>query len=131
MGLTLIRSISGEEGGSGETGEGVEQVVRSVRGEETSRVWHKLPASVSLSSSKLLSQSLWPGHWSAPRLGTRKVVSSKLPGSSRAVRGLHVSAAGPGYLIRAAEPWPHSTPSPARSPSVYRNLRMLRIEPVS
>ena len=89
-GLTLIRSMSGEEGGCGETGEGVEQVVRSVRWEETSRVWHKLPASVSLSSSKLLSQSLWPGHWSAPRLGTRKVVSSKLPGSSRAVRGLHV-----------------------------------------
>ena len=29
----MIRSMSGEEGGCGETGEGVEQVVRSVRGE--------------------------------------------------------------------------------------------------
>ena len=32
-GVTLIRSMSGEEGGCGEMGEGVEQVVRSVRGE--------------------------------------------------------------------------------------------------
>ena len=38
-----------------------------------------------------------------------------------------------GYLIRPAETWPtvHSTPCPLppRSPSVYRNLRMLRSEP--
>ena len=69
-GLTLIRSMSGEGGGCGEMGEGVEQVVRSVRGEP--EMWHKLTASVSLSSSlsRLLSQSLWPGHWSAlSRLG--------------------------------------------------------------
>lgn len=32
-GLTLIRSMSGEKDGCGEMGDGVEQVVRSVRGE--------------------------------------------------------------------------------------------------
>ena len=65
------------------------------------------------------------------------MVSSSYPGSqgqpgcAPCVGPVPVTVTG--YLIRPAETWPtvHSTlcPLPPRSPSVYRNLRMLRSEP--
>ena len=105
-----MMSMSGV-GGSVE-GAGEEQVVTRVRGDPDLRLfrlrsrWRRREVCGHCAVSAV----------SAPRLGTRKVVSG-----SRQQRG-PVQCLVTGYLITAAAPCP---PAPPRTPSLYRNLRML------